>query len=473
MNESMPSWSDFLKQVQEEDNVCSDSVPASAAPSTQAPKNRNVVIPGKEEQEKKAKREEEANQRRKRMLDDIKRKKALMKSGKSEGTIVIDKENIVNTGYISEPCEDGDITQRNESAQDVSCQDLKTDEVFCTERDIECESEERSQQDKLSCEVDLQDSDKEDREKVLIEPEETKNHNQEVSVDESPVHFDIENINSEQKNSDDNVSTIEKSTQSPDKKTLDSQANDCTSDCMVDKELDSLEVDSTTPRKRSPAKRKSTDFVSQKDETPNKEPKLKDLLEIGSGVLLTPIRRAKLRKKREDNLRDMRERMKRFDGTKFQIGVKDSKFKISKPFVEKSRDAPLFPATVPKEISLNKKDSSEVNGCDTIETLKKSFVENLATLIGEYTDNIYGLAPQPDESNIKLQESEEKCIKLEAQVKELTKELNILKAKALLQDTKIMNVQEQLELKIEENEKLTQICDELISSLESNQHGSA
>lgn len=62
MNESMPSWSDFLKQVQEEDNVCSDSVPASAAPSTQAPKNRNVVIPGKEEQEKKAKREEEANQ---------------------------------------------------------------------------------------------------------------------------------------------------------------------------------------------------------------------------------------------------------------------------------------------------------------------------------------------------------------------------------------------------------------------------
>lgn len=51
----------------------------------------------------------------------------------------------------------------------------------------------------------------------------------------------------------------------------------------------------------------------------------------------------------------------------------------------------------------------------------------------------------------------------------VTKELSVVKARVALTDSKVATLTEQLQLKTHENAKLTQLCDELIASLEAAQ----
>lgn len=78
-----------------------------------------------------------------------------------------------------------------------------------------------------------------------------------------------------------------------------------------------------------------------------------------------------------------------------------------------------------------------------------------------------------------------KSSQLEAQLKEATdkltllqqtsaasaKELNVVRAKAHVAESRVATLDNQLQLKVAENLKLTQLCDELISSLESSAGG--
>lgn len=55
-----------------------------------------------------------------------------------------------------------------------------------------------------------------------------------------------------------------------------------------------------------------------------------------------------------------------------------------------------------------------------------------------------------------------------AQSASALKELSVLRARVQLTDSKVATLTEQLQLKTQENAKLTQLCDELIASLEAN-----
>lgn len=102
-------------------------------------------------------------------------------------------------------------------------------------------------------------------------------------------------------------------------------------------------------------------------------------------------------------------------------------------------------------------------------SIMKHYETNLESRQSDVMKELEILKRKNEEMSIELAKLTQKNEILVAQNREATKELNVIKAKGQLQESKILNLQEQLNLKVQENLKLAQLCDELISNLESSQ----
>lgn len=67
-----------------------------------------------------------------------------------------------------------------------------------------------------------------------------------------------------------------------------------------------------------------------------------------------------------------------------------------------------------------------------------------------------------------LKETADKYAALATSTSAASKELAVVRAKVHVQESRISTLENQIQLKVAENAKLTQLCDELISSLEAS-----
>lgn len=99
----------------------------------------------------------------------------------------------------------------------------------------------------------------------------------------------------------------------------------------------------------------------------------------------------------------------------------------------------------------------------------KSFESQTSSKHRNATKEVEELKQRNEELMAEIQKLKLRNETLTAQHSEAIKELNVIKVKGQLQESKILALSEQLSMKTQENTKLAQLCDELINSLEATQ----
>lgn len=328
-----------------------------------------------------------------------------------------------------------------------------------------------------------------------------------LSVEIETKKDEIESLNEEEINVDQSLQEENKPIESNDLK-IDESIKSNVENNEVDTPFEDIKDVQTSVNHDIDATPSSTKDIFDKD------------VNINYNIILTPVRRAKLRRTREETLKNMREKMRKFENGELSSTQSQSlqqkeqqeqndfiltkptsnfdKFKWSEiaattttttkttqnPF---QKIYPNYSFNPIKKINNQFNNNTETEENDEITKEKDKMFDQIKSLVNDFESSIRRIiktnmdeeierASKESELLKKYEELEKEneslnqlCNSLKAQLEENSNKFSILKAKEKLQETKILNLKEQLELKIEENSKLAQLCDELINNLEAAQ----